>query len=88
MRFAFEALQGRPVAFHLLRQKLQRHEAPELGVLGLVHHAHSPAAQLLNHSVVGNGFANHDGSLGRLCQILGYATALSQRDRRASSTLF
>jgi hypothetical protein len=41
-------------------QELERHAAAELGVLGLVHHAPAPAAQLLQDAVVGNAVANHE----------------------------
>ena len=42
---------------YALRQELHRHEAPELGVLGLVDHTHPTAAQPLQDAVAGNRFA-------------------------------
>ena len=33
--------------------------ALELGVLGLVHHAHAATAELFEYVIVGNGLANH-----------------------------
>jgi hypothetical protein len=43
-----------------LRQELERHEAAELGVFGLVHHAHAAATELFPNAVVGNGLADHE----------------------------
>src|SRR5208282_1112246 len=37
-----------------VRKELQRHEAPKLGVLSLVHNAHSAATDLAQDAVVGN----------------------------------
>ncbi len=41
----------------------------ELGVLGLVHHAHATATELLDDAVVRDGLANHccDAALGDAC---------------------
>ena len=54
-------------------QELERHAAAELGVLGPVHHAPAPTAQLLQDAVVGNDLADHarnqplSAILARLC---------------------
>ena len=53
-RLALEARQRLLVAGHFLGQELERHHAAELGVLGLVNHAHAPAAQLADDAIVGN----------------------------------
>src|SRR5579871_2072661 len=42
------------VSSHFRRQKLESHEAVQADVLGLVNHAHSAAAQLLDDAVMGN----------------------------------
>jgi len=54
-----------PEAFHKLAvlgqcvgQELERHAAAKLGVLGLVHHAHAPAPELLNNAIVRNCLAD------------------------------
>ena len=58
-RLAPEAFQELAVLGQFFGQELERHAAAELGVLGLVHHAHAPAAELLEDAVVGNRLANH-----------------------------
>ena len=58
-RLALEPLQGLMILCQFLGQELERHEAAELGVLGLVDHAHAPATQLLQNAIVRNGLANH-----------------------------
>src|SRR5438445_13793956 len=47
---ALKALQRLRIAGQFLGQKLQRDMAAQLGVLGLVHHAHSAAAQFAAES--------------------------------------
>jgi hypothetical protein len=42
---------------HIFGEKLQRDEAPKLGVLGLVHNAHAAAAKFFKDTVVGNCLA-------------------------------
>ena len=44
-------------------QELQRDGTFELGVLGLVDHPHAAPADLGEDLVVGDGFADHDGSI-------------------------
>ena len=56
---ALEALQRRRVFLQLSGQKLQSHVPAEVEVLGLVHHAHATAAELVQDAVVGDGFARH-----------------------------
>ena len=60
--FATETLQGLRVHGHIIRQKLQSHEAAEFGVFGLVDHTHAAPAELLDDAVVRNGLADHAGS--------------------------
>ncbi len=55
---AAEALKSGRVANHAIREKFERHEAAEFGVLGLVHDAHPAAAQLLDDAVVRDGSAD------------------------------
>src|SRR5881628_3484477 len=40
-------------------QELQGNEAPELGVLGLIHDAHPAAAKLLENAIVRNDLSGH-----------------------------
>ena len=40
-------------------EKLQRHDALEFRVLGLVDHAHAALAELLEDFVVGDGLTDH-----------------------------
>jgi len=40
-------------------KELQGDEAVELGVLGLIHHAHPAATELFEDAVVRDGLANH-----------------------------
>ena len=54
-----ESLQVLSVLGEFFRQELQGDGALELGVLGLVHHAHTATTQLLQDAVVRNGLANH-----------------------------
>ena len=41
------------------RQEFERDQAFELGILGFVHDAHAPAAELGENFVMGNGLADH-----------------------------
>src|SRR5437879_2101033 len=58
--FTLEAPQGLMVRGHFFRQELERDEAVELGVLGLIHHTHSAATELIHDAVVRNRRSNHD----------------------------
>ena len=58
-RFAAETFQRLRIAGDILRQKLERDEAAELGVFGLVDHTHPAAAQLLGNAVMRDGLADH-----------------------------
>ena len=51
LRFTLETRQGLRVFRYIIRQELERHEAVQAGVLGLVNHTHSAAAQLLDDAV-------------------------------------
>ncbi len=57
--FALEALQGLMVLGHFFRQELERDEAVELGVLGLVDNTHPTAPKLLNNPVMRDDRADH-----------------------------
>ena len=59
LRLALKSFEGLRVLRDFLGQELQRDEAVQVGVLGLVHHAHSTAAQLLDDAVVRDGRVNH-----------------------------
>src|SRR6266700_7528257 len=55
LRLPLETSQGLSVSGNLLRQKLESDETMEPGVLGLVDHTHTAAAQLLQDAIVRNG---------------------------------
>ena len=57
--FAPKPLQHRQLAGDLVRQKFERHKAPEAGVLSLVDHPHPATADFFEHPVVGDSFTNH-----------------------------
>ena len=57
-RFAQEAIHRLRIAAGLDGQQLDGDVATETGVLGLIHHAHTAAAQLRDDAVVGNGAAD------------------------------
>src|SRR5215470_17322448 len=44
---------------YFIRQELQSNETMEGGVLGLIHHTHSPAAEFLKDAVVRNDLGEH-----------------------------
>jgi hypothetical protein len=62
--FAAETLQCLRILRHIFGEKLQRDEAPKLGVLSLVDHAHAAAAEFLDNAVVRDGLADHQKILG------------------------
>ena len=57
--FALEALQGLMIFGHVFRQELERDEAMELGVLGLIDDTHPSATELLQNAVVQYHLAQH-----------------------------
>ena len=61
--FALKTGQGLRVLGNIIGQKLQRDEAAEAWVLGLVDHTHAAAAEFLDDAVVRDGLADH-GALG------------------------
>jgi hypothetical protein len=56
--FTLEAAQGLSVFCYLVGQELERDEATELHILGLVHHTHPAATQFLDDAVVRDGLAH------------------------------
>ena len=58
LRLALKPRQRLGIFGHVIRQKLQRDEAVQAGILSLVHHTHTAAAQLLDDAVVRNGLAD------------------------------
>jgi hypothetical protein len=58
-RFATETFQGVRVLGKVSGEKLECHESPKFGVLGLVHYTHPAAAQLLDDAVMRDGLADH-----------------------------
>src|SRR5437667_11847830 len=57
--FAREALERLRVAGKLRGEELERHRPAQARVLGLVHDAHAPAAELLEYSIMRNGGPDH-----------------------------
>ena len=58
LRLTFEPRQHLRVFGDLVRQEFQRHKAVQTGILRLVDHTHSPAAQFLHDAVMRNGMTN------------------------------
>src|SRR5882762_2354872 len=59
LRFALETGEGLRVSSDLIGQELQRNEAMQPSILGLVDHTHAATAQLLQDAVVRNSLAEH-----------------------------
>jgi hypothetical protein len=57
-RLAAKPLKSLRVAHNIVWQELQRHEAAELSILGLIHNAHASAAEFFNNAIVRNRAAN------------------------------
>src|SRR6516164_7939164 len=70
LRFTLESFQRASVVCHLLGQELQRDKTSKLGVLGLVHYAHSPAAEFLDDAVMRYGLSDKRLGLRHLAVIL------------------
>src|SRR4029077_2044761 len=62
--FAAETFQCLRILGHIFGEKLQRNEAPKLGVLSLIDDAHAAAAEFLANAVVRNGLADHQNIFG------------------------
>jgi len=61
-RLSAKPLQHLRVASNVIGQELEGDEPAQASILGLVHHTHSAAAQLLNDAVMRDGLANVGGS--------------------------
>src|SRR6185437_12889387 len=59
LRLALKSGQGLWVAEHLIGQELEGNKTVQAGVLRLVDHTHTPAANLLDDLVMGDFLANH-----------------------------
>ena len=59
LRLPLETSQRLGVSGDLVRQELQGDKTMQSGVLGLVHHTHAAATELLDDSVVRDGLADH-----------------------------
>src|SRR5713101_8449605 len=57
--FPAEAFQRLMVLGYVVRKEFQRDKAAQLGVLRLVDHTHTTAAELFNDAVVRDGLADH-----------------------------
>ena len=60
--FASKAFQRLVVFRKFLGQELERDKPMELGVLGLIDHAHAAATELLHDPILQDGLADHLGS--------------------------
>jgi hypothetical protein len=58
-RLAAKTLEGVRIGGDFRGQELQRDEAAEFGVFGLIHNAHPATAELLDDAIVRNDAANH-----------------------------
>jgi hypothetical protein len=58
-RFAAETVEHGKLAADLVRQKLERDETAKTAVFSLIDDAHSPTAKFFDHSIMGDGFADH-----------------------------
>ena len=56
---ALKASQRLRIFGDIVRQEFEGHEAAQLQILGLVHHAHATAAQLFDGAVVRDRLPNH-----------------------------
>ncbi len=61
--FSLESSQRLWVLGDVLWQKLQGHKSAELQVLSFIDHTHPAAAQLLQHTVMRDGFPDHGSQL-------------------------
>jgi hypothetical protein len=58
-RFTQEPFDGRSIPADFRRKKLQSNVAAQTCVFGFVHHAHSAAPKLLDHTIMRHCLANH-----------------------------
>src|SRR6516165_5544828 len=63
LSFTLETLQSLAVPGEPLGQEFERDEAMQPGVLGLVNHAHAPAAEFLQNAIVADSTADHGRNL-------------------------
>src|SRR5260370_22780093 len=57
--FALESFESKRISDHVRVEKFQCDMPAELEVFGLIHHAHTPAAELTRDAAVRNGLADH-----------------------------
>jgi hypothetical protein len=67
LRLSLEATSCLRVLSHFVRQELQRDEAVQFHILGLIDDAHTAATELLDDAVVRNGLADHWQRILRRC---------------------
>src|SRR5258708_25494521 len=78
LRLALEPGEGMRVSGYVHRQKLERDETVETGILSFVHDSHSAATELLNDAEMRDGLADHGVSDTSECHVRG-AEGASQR---------
>src|SRR5437870_11367639 len=59
LRLAAEAAEQMLIGGDVIGKKFESNETAETGVLGLINHSHSAAAELFDHLVMRDGLANH-----------------------------
>jgi hypothetical protein len=58
-RLAHETVDGLLILRSFLRKELQGNWPSEHGILGAVQHTHAPAADLIEHAIMGNSLSDH-----------------------------
>ena len=61
-RLAPETLQRLAILSYIFGQELQGNKTVEPGILGLIHHTHPAATDLLNDAIVRDGLVDHSRS--------------------------
>ena len=74
--FAAKPLNRLRVLGNVVGKKLQRHTPPQPGVLGVVDHTHTPAAQFVQDAVVRDGAANGE-------EVSGMAHGVYRNERKS-----
>src|SRR5438445_7794577 len=59
LRLAAEAAEQMLIGGDVIGKKFESNETAETGVLGLINHSHSAAAELFDHLVMRDGLADH-----------------------------
>jgi len=85
LSLALKSGQRLRISSNVLRQKLERDEAPEPGVLSFVNHTHAATAELFDDAVVRNGLSNKGERVSHWAGILVFAKTGCQRIARIAA---